>query len=246
MNNDWSVGAVNKYPSFPIVFIHIFKAAGTSVQLQIRTQLGIGYIPKINDGLGFFDRIATELEGNSPKVLAGHFQYKRVAEAFRKMGRESPFCFSFVRDPISRVLSSYNYFVGQPNEKWHAEASSMDINEFVRFLVDRDPDAIVNHQCRVLSENAVPTFDNAIENIKQNFAFVGSTDNIALANPYLREFLGVELNVDERRNASYRYGGKSDLTKNSEELLQSVLSEDIKLYQHIKESGSILMAGDLK
>lgn len=217
----------------PFAFIHIFKAAGTSVQLQLRGKFGVQGVPKVNDGPGFPDRVKEALSMDGVKVVAGHFRYFRIAQAFGAAGYETPVCFSFIREPVSRIISAYNYFNSNPAEKWHKEAKEMDLNSFIEFLVEADPDAIVNHQCKALSENMEGSFEAAQHNIEKNFGFVGCVDNLPASNLAAQSLLGVQFDAGVRKNESLKKQGREALSGKVLSLLQDVMAEDKKLYEHV-------------
>ena len=217
----------------PVVYIHIFKAAGTSIQMQMRNAFGVEGVPKVNDGPGFGDRISSVLSSNKVKVLAGHFRYFRVAKEFEKIYHTAPVCFSFVRDPIDRIVSAYNYFRGNPSEKWHRESLHLDINDFVKFIMENDSDIIRNHQCKALSGGMEGSFEAAKSNIEKNFYFVGSVENNGKSAAAMKNLLGIDISPASFSNRSVKHQTRSDLSDESLAQLLSETAEDQKLYNYV-------------
>lgn len=217
----------------PVVYIHIFKAAGTSIQMQMRSSFGLEGVPKVNDGPEFENRVKSALSSNKVKVLAGHFRYFRIAKEFDKIYDKPPVCFSFVRDPIDRIVSAYNYFRGNKTEKWHLKSLEMDINSFIYFILDNDPEMISNHQCKSLSEKMEGSFEAAKFNIEKNFSFVGSVENIEKSAAAMKGLLGIDISPDSFSNRSVKHQGRSDLSDEALALLRSETSEDERLYNYI-------------
>lgn len=220
----------------PKVFIHIFKAAGTSVQLQLRGKYGLEGIPQVNDGPDFALRIKRALEREQTAVIAGHFRYTRISWAYSEAGQPSPKCFSFVRDPVERFVSAFNYFRMTPGEKWHSEALERDINSFAEFLVRADPDSIANHQCRALSEHGEASFQAARDSIEMNFGFVGMVDNLNAVNKMAKIFLQFQFDQRTRHNKSRPFQNINDLSTKAIQTLKSVTDQDDLLIKYIKQN----------
>lgn len=219
------------------MFVHIFKAAGTSVQAQLRRKYGTASVPRINDGPNFPQRLAETLQESSARVLSGHFQYRRIAQALEETGYTTPVCFSFVRNPVARIVSAYKYFRATPARKWHQEACDMDINAFVVFLMQADPVSLINHQCRVLSAQADANFETARDTIENHFAFVGCMEQLEHRNAAARNVLGMQFDARNRHNASPKRQEPDTLQPKTLSLLQEITQEDEKLYSYISEGG---------
>lgn len=220
----------------PIVFIHIFKSAGTTFQVEMREALGVAAAPKVNDGWeepggGFFDRVAAACSQPDTKMLCGHAQYTRYAAAYESCGLKQPLAISFVRDPIERFVSMYNYFRTKNVEKWHREAATLSIGEFLHFIVENDLESIENHQCRNLSGSRQSTFEAAKDNIAKNFVYFGTMQNISLVNPTLHQLWGITLNSRTRLNVSEKNARKDDLAQSDLKTLQEITEEDRKLFE---------------
>jgi len=216
--------------SEPLVFLHIFKGAGTTIQLQLARHFGSECVAtRMNDGETFLDDVHGVLKRNTLKFLCGHFRYDRISEAFLEFGYSKPKCFTFIRDPIDRYVSIYNYLKREPTEKWYREASRMDINEFLSFLVENHSEAIVNHQCLHLSEYSEAPCDAALANIRKNFLFVGRVEAIGKSGDIAERRIGMRfLETDVRNNSSY-FQGVRNINDTAMEILTTITAEDREL-----------------
>jgi Sulfotransferase family len=224
-----------------IVFIHIFKTAGTSIKQNLKDHFGDDNVNFLNDGVvdekHFEERVVEALARHNVAAMAGHFQFSRMSEALDLAGESRKIVyFSFIRDPLQRLISAYNYFHTTDDEKWHYEARSMGIENFYRFLLEADQELCLNHQCRFLSSNAEPFFESARDNIERSFSFVGLTENLRLAGNAARTRLGFALDSDTRLNMVKRIIDLPSLKRSTVDFLESLIEEDRKLYKHVARS----------
>ena len=225
-----------------VVFVHIFKAAGTSIKVQLCNHFGEDHVHVVNDGLDaekdFDVRVPEVMARNRVSVLTGHFQYSRIAPVLAQTSTRRPRYFSFVRDPLDRLISAYNYFHMTKDEKWHKEARLLNIERFYHFIVENDPELCVNHQCRHLSETGVSRFEAVVENIDKNFAFVGTTEGLSQITREAQARLGFAVDVSIRLNASERVVDLVDLPNSTVDFLRSISQEDQKLHEYLRR-GSV-------
>lgn len=214
----------------PIVFLHIFKSAGTSVQAQMKRNLGRAAVAKIIDGPGFETRVAEALARPEIRAVAGHFRLNRMAPALAAAGVEEARYFTFLRDPADRLVSAWNYFRKHEAAKWHATAARMDMDEFIPYLAETEPHMVVGHQCRALSEDGQATFEAARESAVKNLAFVGCVEAMEATNAAARAALGFGFDAGVRANAAPRRQGLADVSPATRALVDEITGEDRKLY----------------
>ena len=81
------------------LFLHIHKTAGTSVQEMARKAYGNEQVISHAD----FEHLGVK-ECQSYEFVSGHFGF-----AFARQLMAGRYCFTFLRDPIDRLLSLYNF-----------------------------------------------------------------------------------------------------------------------------------------
>ncbi|MAM62596.1 sulfotransferase family 2 domain-containing protein [Maritimibacter sp. UBA3975] len=221
----------------PPAFVHLFKAAGTSIQIQMRSVLGSDAVPKINDGDTFLPDIAAALDAPETRIISGHYSFARINAAYQAAEKGSPTCFTFIRDPIDRMVSSYNYFRETVGEKWHQQAAEMTLDDFALFLIDNDPRAICNHQCQELSADHTATFAAARANIEAHFAFVGCVEEMEAANRVAQSWLGVSWDGTTRLNVSTHGVTRRSLSSAVRARVAAATAEDQELLAFVRDKG---------
>lgn len=101
-------------PRFNLVFIHIYKTAGTA----IRTAL-------MNEDRGYVE------------VGIGHSDYKDICDKVDLFRRAT---FSVVRNPYEWIYSTYQYAKAYDTHPFHAYCNSHDFSEFVQWFFDNKED----------------------------------------------------------------------------------------------------------
>lgn len=125
-----------------IIFVHIPKAAGQTFISVLRRQYRRGlatYKGPLTAGKVDFDRDVA-----SAQVVAGHFPYGLHTSL------PGTWCYAtFLREPVSRVISLYRFVKSNPSHHLHDVVASMDLLTFVSS--DLDEQEVENGQTRQLS-----------------------------------------------------------------------------------------------
>ncbi len=89
----------------PVLFLHIAKTAGTSIVHFFRQRLPAGSVCSHGDFLQYpAGRIQFREQLLGHRFISGHFGYRHVADLIGEC-----YSFTFLRDPVERVLSFYNF-----------------------------------------------------------------------------------------------------------------------------------------
>ncbi len=214
----------------PIVFLHIFKSAGTSVQTQMKAHLGAKAVARVNDGPRFEARVGEALARPGIRALAGHFRLNRMAPVLTAAGVEAPRYFALMRDPVDRLISAWNYFRKHEAAKWHETAKAMPMDEFIPYLAETEPHMVVGHQCRAISEDGSTGFEAARDSAEKNLAFLGCMEVMEATNGIARAALGFGFDAGVRANAAPRRQGLADVSPETRALIEKITAEDQKLY----------------
>ena len=226
-------------PDPRVVFIHIQKTAGSSIVRALKNQAGMD-LPSHGDfaspGRGF---------RTSDRFFLGHFGYDKT------LGIPDPkFCFTFLRDPIERIISLYSYWREDTENEYpiFQTAKEMDLETFlqsdnprVRQHIDNvqtwtfvgDCWSEVRRRHRHLSKDAL------LEIAKKNLAtldFIGFQENYRADSEMLFQMLGFDVPVGNVAvNKTACRPRREDLPESTLRLMAPLVELDDELYRHALE-----------
>ena len=228
-----------------ILFLHIQKTAGSTLQALLRRNLGESpfqqgmnfLLKRSREGLTLKD--AAESLTEKDRLFMGHFCFG--------IHRHIPFparYMTFLRDPYRRLVSLYQYSRNNPRAFYHKFACSMTMEAFFSEcpLLELD-----NGMTRFIAGDSVSLFINrtpygkctpelldlALDNLNRHFDFVGIQETFpqsvfALSQELkLRDPFYLSLN----RGASKSAEGTEDLR----ELVMERNPLDFQLYAHCRQ-----------
>ncbi len=216
-----------------LCFLHIGKTAGTSLQHALFESLHDAAI--FHESLPNFDRAsAAELAIND--LVIGHFMYQHVAKL-----RTDRFLFSFLRDPIERVISTYHFLrTDSPVEEYSRRAiEAAKVLTLQEFLLCDDPGVRMvteNFQAKTLAYDIRPEYQAAILDLQSEaernlatFDFVGIVEYFPESMAALSEKLGSTL-APKKLNVT-RARAKAPAASSDEiELIRQLNAVDMALY----------------
>ncbi|WP_353930095.1 sulfotransferase family 2 domain-containing protein [Okeanomitos corallinicola TIOX110] len=233
-----------------IIFIHIQKTAGLSVQKMIRRRYGSSFFQRIAN------KVDTKINRVSPpkslkeKMLScqfsdcyfmGHFCYG-VHEFLPQPSKY----ITFLREPISRLLSLYFYSKANTTAYYHKQAVNATMEEFffkshlmeldngiLRFIVGDQNNLFINRT--PVGKFDVSMLEQAQENIINHFECVGFSERFDESVLLLKNKLGWKNSYYLKRNISAKSKNKENINPALIEELKSKNSLDIKLYQFAME-----------
>lgn len=232
-----------------VIFVHIPKTAGTSFARILRENYFLWDKRRVYWQDYQVTKPITEMtpeERRRLDVIHGHFPFG-MHELL-----DSPFSYvTFLRDPVKRMLSFYNYILVTPEHYLHKQVAEqgMSIMEFFQSGMTKELD---NLQVRMLQgdEHAIPYGEVGEEhlalakkNVEEHFPVVGLTEYFDESVLMIRERLWKLFPFYVRANQV-----KKDKPYLDDELLQLILKQnryDVELYQwaearlrkQIEESG---------
>lgn len=185
-----------------LIFLHVPKTAGTTLNRIIETQYNPLQIYSIPGGLGSHWSMK-KLRRASPKrlrklqVVKGHMEY-----GFHRYLPQRATYMTILREPVDRIVSSYYYAMSYRHHPLHRIVQSKSLVEFCELapwvhnlqtkLIGGIPVAEINPRPAVLAAQRgefVPwhgfagrhceqqTLDAAGEHLKNRFSFVGLTEH---------------------------------------------------------------------
>lgn len=213
-----------------IFFLHIPKAAGTTIDGVINRQYSKQYSPRVN-GLNNIHCLADlpDSQRANIKLIRGHFAFG---------GHQFISCpadyFTLLRDPVKRVVSHYHYIYRSPSLPKHEIVRDMSLREFV--LNDELNDA--NLQTRMLLglsasklSQQVSVLDAVKDNIENHFSVVGLVEKFDETLVLLRQAYKWSFPVYSRQNKTSKKQKKVEIDSDLIRIIEEKNSWDMELYE---------------
>ncbi len=159
------------------------------------------------------------------KVVMGHFRF-----GYHKFSQREARYFTFLRNPIDQVVSSYHYAKDFPEKVPNLPE---EVNNLIDFAYSNYG---YNFQTRFVAGAAriegkeEETLKKAKENLQKHFAFVGITEEFDLSVLFLAKFLGWKVKYYIKRNKGLTRQVHPNPTKDELEKLKDILKHDLELY----------------
>jgi hypothetical protein len=210
-------------PGAQIVFIHLPKVGGMSLQAAIAAGLPPGRVLRIGDEAERTAFLAQSAEGLARySFIGGHVS---LAEALPRTRPEARFV-ALLRDPVARLLSAFNYMATWAAHPLHAEFRDLGFADFV----ERSGARLAGQACRQLTGAA--TAAAAIPILESRYAMVATTPNIAVLGRAVAGWLDLPPPVMGRENVTQGQG-RITLDSATCAALLEVTQEDRALYAHV-------------
>jgi glycosyltransferase involved in cell wall biosynthesis len=224
-------------PTAPLVFVHVPRTGGTSVVSAIEAAYDPNAVLRIYDGPGVAAELLAQLTGRekeSLRAVVGHIAYG--AHEHLPGARYV----TFVRDPVERVISHYNFVRTHPELPGHDRALDgiTSLEEYVTasphaYLVNNGMTRLLGGE---LSRPGVPPTTETLARAKRNldgFAFVGVQERFDESMQQLADVFGWPPIAPVRENAGIDRPTRADLPPATVELIEARNQLDIALYEHV-------------
>lgn len=175
----------------PVLFLHIAKTAGTSIVHFFRQHLHEGAVCSHGDFLHYpAGRIQFREQLLRHQFISGHFGYRHVADLLGEC-----YSFTFLRDPVERVLSFYNFCQHADMQQRFPvarAASELGLEGFVTSDLPEVREVVDNQQVWQLASMYWREDRRAL-------ARLPATELLAMASEHLAEFshIGLTASFDE-------------------------------------------------
>lgn len=195
-------------PTQPLIFIHVPKTAGTSVERIIRAWFPGAFHPHYyNEKAGSFPSrldLRAPMHIAKPPVIYGHFNQERgfgVEDYYPQIHQ----CLCILRDPLDMQVSTYYYIRRTPHHPQHDALSTLSLDQFIQ----NDRPNMLQHFPRRMS------LDNHRDIIEEFFIDIGCMETLEASMTRIGQRLSKptgnleipHLNVSEREDVDWaRYG----------------------------------------
>jgi len=227
-----------------VVFFHIPKTAGTTMDHVISKNLAVWGMFKHNDG-DFDKNIAGFYKmGRAPRTIMGH--HELTSYFYQLLERERMVQFTCLREPVARVVSYYVFVKahkGHPNYKL---ANQLSLKEFVQ---SPKSDEIHNAQSmRILGllngqafkkdkRSDADLISDTVNQLKNRYSFFGITEQFDAFLMTLAKLMKWHDNYYQRKNVTNKKikTSKQDIDSETMDLIKQYNAIDIEVYQQAKE-----------
>ena len=224
-----------------IIFLHIPKTAGTTINsiLQQQYESKQIYFLGLNaqESIQSYQQLAAE-EKKAIRLVSGHTSY-----GFHKYIPGSSTYFTFLRDPVERVISFY-HFVKKHDQHYLHRSITKEVTGIIPFVSNRWNIMVDNGQTRLISgawlepgsgKLTSQTFELAKKNLSQNFSVVGLTEHFDLTLLLFRKIFNWQNINYVRKNVSKAAPHERRLTPEERETILNYNQWDVALYEYAKE-----------
>jgi hypothetical protein len=234
-----------------IIFLHIPKAAGSTLQRIIEEEYSSPAIFKIDgsciqQSIDDFKQLP-ESQRASIAALMGHMGF-----GLHQFLPQPATYITLLRDPVERVISDYYYVLRSPNHYRHYEvtAKNMSLKEYVVSGISTETN---NCQTRRLSgaeqevlqkpfvsagiafgECPVNILKLAKENLRQWFAVVGLVERFDKTLILLRRAFGWRVPLYVKKNVTKDRPSKADISRAALSAIEEYNQLDIELYRYAR------------
>jgi len=228
----------------PHIFLHVHKCGGTSLMNCLDANYKKDNIFVIN-GSNYRESYAAFKNLDSKKrksldLLRGHHFY-----GSHEYLRDSAKYFTMLREPISRLISLYNYLREIDLYK-DINKNEMDLAEFLESGLAMAAD---NGMTRLLTNNDFDKLPNgmvnethalqAIENLEKHFVAVGLTENFEESLTLFKNKLGwkvlPDLKMDNKTNNKILEKTEAESFFNNNESFSRYINADVMVYRYAKK-----------
>ncbi|MFN0131688.1 MAG: sulfotransferase family 2 domain-containing protein [Phycisphaerales bacterium] len=221
----------------PLIFLHIPKAAGTTLEAFICSQYPAARWFRFTGDVENFRefRGMSAAERGAIDLFTGHVRFGVHAWL-----DEAATYVTMLRDPVERVVSYYYYILRSPEHYLHAtlRASGLNLHEFVRtrFCFEIDNDQVRWLNCMPHVEVAPgrvtrQMLEEAKVNLATRIACFGLAERFHESIELLRHQLGWTNGSVERRNATADRPRLDQVPQATISLIRETNALDVELYE---------------
>ena len=216
-----------------IIFIHIPKAAGTSIRVALKQSPASDRVVPI-----YNNRIGVPLEDAREQDLRDKIIYGHVGFGIHKNLGIPPVYATVIRHPVDRIVSLYGHFARNPETRVGQDiASGLSLHEI---LSDRVFGQFHDHMTRMVSGMTtakgigVNALDRAKENLGRHFRFVCVLDRLDANLAALRGLFGIPTLAIGKQNVSD--GPRLEIDDDLRSLILRSNELDTELFEYVRRT----------
>lgn len=220
----------------PFFFLHIPKTAGTTLNRIFSAKYSEKEICSVysrEENDSFAALVSDDLE--QIKLVQGHIFVHDFDSFFTgPFGKKT---FTFLRDPVSRVVSEYNFLLNWPKSQLYAYLNDSEIS-LTDYVTSMSPELVYrgkNQMTRSLCGDGDSSPEAMLERAKHNLQrmlFFGITEKFDESLLILKDLMDLENIFYERSNVRKK---KSKVTEQELVVIREYNELDIKLYSFARE-----------
>lgn len=227
-----------------LFFLHIPKAGGSTIHSLIErgyenrtlTLHPLSVDPKGDTPARYLQAVEDRFNAIKPeelarvKIIKGHFYYG----LHRKLDETSKY-FTFLRDPVERVISSY-YFIRYRPHAYSEIAKTISLKDFVAqgyFINNQQTKMLYGKDWEGRSDEEL--LKGAKDNLLKDFVFVGITEEFDKSLILLKLATKMPLGIYRQQNITRDKPNVSEVDSETIELIRSVNRADIEIYNYTKK-----------
>ncbi|MEB3209758.1 MAG: sulfotransferase family 2 domain-containing protein [Leptolyngbyaceae bacterium] len=241
----------NNHQKF-LIFLHIQKTGGITIQRILRRKLGQSLITRISRSFQHQDQADSLIESlkaktSSDRYFIGHSCYgihQYLPHPFTYM--------SLLREPVSRIVSLYYFSKSNSTAYYHEHAVDKSLEDFalntplmeldngqVRFIAGDEQDCFINRT--PFGECSEQLLEHAKQNIEKHFSLIGLTEYFDQSILLMGTLMGWNNCLYLKRNIS-RSKAANVVSQQLREAIAQQNWLDIQLYEYVKQRFFIQLA----
>jgi hypothetical protein len=217
-----------------LIFLHIPKTGGATLRDIVRRRYRHASICEYHHRRNAEAFLAlSEQQKAAYKVIQGHMPF-----GLHRQLPQSAAYLTMLREPISRVLSTYYFMLDRPHHPDHALAQQLSLADFVQCgeirLMDNGQTRLIAGEHPEYGACTPALLEQAKTNLDNHFLWVGVTSHFDEGLLLLSDLLGWRWPYYVRRNVGYSHPRKHELPREVLSVVEKFNELDMALFEYVR------------